>query len=59
MKWNRTVLNMPNYDESLDTETIWGTQHHDPAKGTSWTTPPNGIDTRRPIPLRKKYREQS
>ncbi len=42
-----------------DIDTIWGRQHFDPKKGTSWHTFPDGVDTRRLIPLRKKYRRQS
>ena len=42
-----------------DRDTIWGRQHFDPKKGTSWHTFTDGVDTRRLIPLRKKYRQQS
>jgi len=42
-----------------DRDTIWGRQHFDTKKRLSWHTFFDGIDTRRPIPLRKKYREQS
>lgn len=42
-----------------DVDTVWGRQHFDPAKGLSWHTFPDGVDTRRSIPLRKKYRRQS
>ena len=42
-----------------DVDTPFGRQHFDPKKGTSWHTFTDGVDTRRPIKLRKKYRRQS
>jgi|GEM_PF-5725450 len=48
-------------DEQIltDRDTVWGRQHFDPKKGTSWHTFPDDVDTRRAIPLRKKYRRQA
>jgi len=42
-----------------DRDTVWGRQHFDPKKGTSWHTFPDGEDTRRTMPLRAKYRHQA
>jgi hypothetical protein len=42
-----------------DEDTPFGRLQFDPKKGTTKMIFPNGIDTRRTIPLRKKYRKQS
>ena len=42
-----------------DEDTPFGRLEIDPKKGTTKYVFHNGIDTRRPIPLRKKYRHQS
>ena len=40
-------------------DTPFGRLEIDPKKGTTKMVFPNGVDTRRTIPLRKKYRHQS
>jgi len=42
-----------------DQETPFGHLEIDPKKGTTKMIFPNGVDTRRPIPLRRKYKHQS
>lgn len=42
-----------------DEDTPFGRLQFDPKKGTTKMVFPNGVDTRRTIPLRKKYRKQS
>ncbi len=42
-----------------DEDTPFGRLQFDPKKGTTKMVFPNGVDTRRTIPLRKKYRYQS
>jgi len=42
-----------------DEDTPFGRLQFNPKKGTTKMVFPNGVDTRRTIPLRKKYRKQS
>ena len=42
-----------------DEDTPFGGLQFNPKKGTTKMVFPNGVDTRRTIPLRKKYRKQS
>lgn len=46
-------------DEVIFKDTSFGRLEIDPKKGTTKMVFPDGVDTRRSIPLRLKYRQQS